>query len=356
MIHRDLIFYIKTTETCQLNCDHCFTNGSNGQKGFFDENRVIDFMHKLKNKVPQINSGSVTFHGGEPMLCPPEKMIDLWQACRDLWPSLFWSIQTNLTYKIDPIKLTFFEKVCQKTWGTSWDYDLRWKSKRSSDLWRSNIKELAQDGHNITVIVSLSKKLLQEKEPIEVIEDLAELGVKHVNFERITSNGNAIANKRVFPSNKDLDHWFDKMWRQSVNQKTYQYIDNLFFDSILTSAVFNTFSGCRCRQCEQKVFTINADGSIGGCPNTAAESPFAHINENIDDILFNPGRLCNIEKESRRNQACYTCEVYDICNGDCHQLAWENGVCAAPKTLMSAVKKSDKELLNSFLNGFQGQE
>ena len=29
---KDFVVYLKTTETCQLNCKHCFTNGINGRK------------------------------------------------------------------------------------------------------------------------------------------------------------------------------------------------------------------------------------------------------------------------------------------------------------------------------------
>jgi radical SAM protein with 4Fe4S-binding SPASM domain len=147
------------------------------------------------------------------------------------------------------------------------------------------------------------------------------------------------------------------MWDQSVEHKTYQYIDNLFFDSILTSKVYQTFSGCRCRKCEQKVFTLNANGTIGGCPNSAVENSFANIEDPIEKILFSEGRMCNIQTESIRPDPCYTCEVYDLCNGDCHQLGWDGDICAAPKSMMKSVMAcNDMKLFKSFLNGFQGQE
>ena len=39
----DLMFYIKTTETCNLNCDHCFTNGKNGRKIYFHPESIADW-------------------------------------------------------------------------------------------------------------------------------------------------------------------------------------------------------------------------------------------------------------------------------------------------------------------------
>jgi MoaA/NifB/PqqE/SkfB family radical SAM enzyme len=38
------MFYLKTTETCQLNCKHCFTSGINGKKIYFDPFKTIDFV------------------------------------------------------------------------------------------------------------------------------------------------------------------------------------------------------------------------------------------------------------------------------------------------------------------------
>lgn len=355
----EMMIYLKTTDTCQLNCDHCFTNGSRGAKGFFNPDQTIDFLKRLKTFQPTLKNGSISFHGGEPLLCPTEHMFSVWNECQSLWDNVWWSLQTNLTYKLTQDKVDVLSQICQKSWGTSYDYKIRWTNKKSEDLWRSNLKELTSAGHKITVIVSVTGDLIKNKEPIEIIDDMASLGVNFINFERVTANGNALINldKGIMPSNKDLDHWFAKMWDQSVQNKTYEYIDNMFFDSILSSMIYQTFSGCRCRQCEQKVLTINANGTIGGCPNSAVDNTFGHINDDIKSILSSEGRMCNIQTESLRNSLCHSCDVYNLCNGDCHQLPWEGSICAAPKTMMQAIKNNnDIELYKKFLNGFMGQE
>ena len=33
---KNAMIYLKTTETCQLDCSHCFTSGSLGRKIYFD--------------------------------------------------------------------------------------------------------------------------------------------------------------------------------------------------------------------------------------------------------------------------------------------------------------------------------
>ena len=75
MIKNDLYFYIKTTETCNLNCDHCFTNGKNGRKIYFDPEKVAEWVNKLKEYKPH-STGHFEFHGGEPFLAPIE---DMWK-------------------------------------------------------------------------------------------------------------------------------------------------------------------------------------------------------------------------------------------------------------------------------------
>lgn len=348
--------YLKTTDYCQLNCDHCFTNGTNGKKGWFDIPKTINFFERLKEYHPDYDNANISFHGGEPLLCPTELIFEAYNGIKDLWPNLWWSVQTNLTFPMTSAKESVLTDICQKSWGTSWDKGIRWPDINKKLQWEHNVEMLAADGHEITVMVCLTSSVM-EMEPIEIIDYMARLGIKHVNFERVTPNGNALMHPNLFPGNRNLDGWFAKMWDQCVEHETYKYIDNMFMDSILTEIVYNTHAGCRCRQCEQKILTINADGTIGGCPNGAVESQFGHIDDDVETLMTSPGRMCNIQSEVIRNPLCYTCDVFDICNGDCHQLAWEGNVCAAPKTLMKNLKRdNDIELYKKFLGDFMGQE
>lgn len=356
-LSKDLIVYLKTTDTCQLNCDHCFTNGQNGKKGWFDVPKTIDFFQRLKKYQPHYDQGHFALHGGEPMLCPPELLFEAWHGIKDLWPKLWWTVQTNLTYSLTDDKLKVFDQICNKVIGTSWDYGIRWKSPKQKELWAKNVKQLTSTGHKVTVMVSLNKKLIQEKEPIDIINECAELGIQYINFERITNAGNASLNSSVFPSNKELDAWIMKMWHQTQEHRTWEYISNMFLDSIFTSLVYNTHSGCRSRQCEQKILTINADGTVGGCPNEATHKHYGRIDDTIEKLMYSPCRLCNIQSEAVRNDVCNTCPVYDICNGDCHQLAWQDDVCAAPRSLMVHLReRNDQTLYKEIMNGFMGQE
>jgi len=353
---RDLMVYLKTTETCQLNCQHCFTSGTNGKKGWFDPEATVDFFKRLKGKFPKMRSANISFHGGEPMLCPIDKMEYVYDAVDGLWDNLTWGIQTNLTYKLTDQRLNFLKKVSGTSIGTSWDNNIRWQGNAAQErLWENNVRRLVAEGFDVTVMVCVSKDLM-DVEPIDIINKMIDLGVPFINFERITENGNARDNNQIFPTNLELDAWFLKLWEQSFEHKTHEKILNMFLESLLTSTVYNTFSGCRSRECEQKILTLNADGTIGGCPNGAPEHAFGRLDQTIDEIVYSEGRGCNITDESTLNELCYTCDVFDVCNGDCHQLNWQGDICASPKSMMRSMKNTNRDSLREVLNGFMGDE
>lgn len=356
LIPTSLMIYLKTTETCQLNCKHCFTNGTNGKKVYFDPDQTIDWLHRLHKVAPGIQNGNITFHGGEPFLAPVADMRKVWLACKDLWSGVWWSSTTNLTYKLTDEIREFMKEAMFNGISTSWDKNMRFENEKQEELWRRNLETLVNDGHNVTLNISINKDIV-DMDPRELIEFLKELRVNYVHFERITPNGNANLNTDIFPTNVELDQWMLKLWDASIEMQSHKYFANTLFDSVLTSFVNTTHSGCRCRSCEQKIFTLNADGTIGGCPNSAVDNTFGTINDSIATLLTSEGRLENIACESHRNPNCYGCEVFDICNGDCHQLAWQGNVCAAPKSLMKKLKQdNDLVLYKDVLNQFIGVE
>ena len=93
-------FYLKTTETCNLNCLHCFTSGTSGAKIYWKPDLVKDWLKKFRNENPKdTDTAHCEFHGGEPFLAPVSQMLDVWQECKDLWPKMSWGVTTNLVFK-----------------------------------------------------------------------------------------------------------------------------------------------------------------------------------------------------------------------------------------------------------------
>lgn len=335
--------YLKVTETCNLNCAHCFTNGINGAKIWVDEVKTIDWFKRLHKAFPQA-AINISFHGGEPFFGPRafEKIQIIRNELDGLWSNMFWGATTNLVYKLSDDLKQFMHQQLDGL-GTSWDKGIRFSNQKQEDLWLANTKELAKL-KDLTLFISLSRSIL-EMDQRELLEFVASTGIKWLDIERITVNGNARKNLEIIPSNIEMDDWFVRLYKLMVEMRTWQSYDNTFINSILGKYVNGKLTGNFCRDCEQKIFTLNADGTIGGCPNSAPEDFYGHIDMPIWNLILHPKRQCMIAEETARNPACFTCDVSDICGGDCHQMLWEDGVCASPKSLMRHLKQENNKSL-----------
>jgi radical SAM protein with 4Fe4S-binding SPASM domain len=228
--------------------------------------------------------------------------------------------------------------------GTSWDPKIRFANDKQFELWYKNVKSLLENGVTIRLFVSVTKDTISI-EPIYLLSWIKQLGVQEVSFERLTGNGSANKFPEIFPTNLQQDAWFLKMHEQSKLYGARDWFYNDFLETIYSKFETGfTGGGTFCRDCEEKIFTLNADGSVAGCPNSAPEEHFGNIEESMENLINNPMRLNNIACERNRNPGCYSCEVFQYCGGDCHQLAWQDDICGAPKSLMKSLLMNKKKI------------
>lgn len=331
---KELLIYLKTTETCNLNCRHCFTSGSQGAKIYWQHEKVADWLRRLYTETASAPHVHLELHGGEPFLADVSSMQYTYDQTSDLWESMSWGITTNLVFKLDQEKIDFIMGPLGGRVGTSWDPDIRFANPKQYDLWRKNVKTLVDMGVTVKLFISVTTGTIA-MEPIDLLEWVRELGVKELALERLTMNGTAKQNLDIFPSNIDQDAWFLKMHEQSKDAGARDWFVNEFLESVYAKFEmgFNG-GGTFCRDCEEKLFTLNADGTVSGCPNSAPEQAFGHIDDNIIDLLSSPKRLEIMTCERSRDPRCYECPVFNHCGGDCHQLEWQDNVCGAPKSMM----------------------
>lgn len=323
--------YIKTTESCQLHCKHCYIGDARLKKQFFDEKKTAEWLHKWieYNKLDE-NDLLISFHGGEPMICPENKIKYICEQ----FPNATFNTTTNLVYSLTDAKMDLFlnhfidKKINQPFIKTSWDYKIRFSNEKEENIWRNNIKQLIDKGVYIQVIVCLTSLLINEVSPDDFLKIFKELNINTISFERLTAN--TTDDKYLIPNYEKQDQWLYDLYK--INEEKYHISLGIVEDII--NAIKGRFLGCRERKCMQNVITINADGSIGGCPNTALCNNFGTINNEPNEIFKNPCRLCSIQKEQLRDNRCYICDLFNICNGDCHQLSWQGEYCPAPKKLM----------------------
>lgn len=335
---KDLMIYLKTTETCNLNCAHCFTSGINGRKIYFDTDKIVDWFKRMKEVFPSFRSAHVDFHGGEPFLAPIKDMQKVYDEVSILYPEMSWGTTTNLVYKLTDEKLNFMRTALNKRVGTSWDPKIRFANDKQKELWENNVRTLIADGFTIKLFVSMSRDVTNT-DPKEILDYAIGLGIQEIDFERITLDGNATKNLALWPSNKELDAWFLKYHEVIKKYNLRDKIYNTFMENIYAKFELGfPDAGTWCRNCEQKMFTLNADGTIAGCPNSAPNDHYGHIDMPIYELLLSPKRRNIIACETARDPRCFECPVFDVCGSDCHQLEWEGDVCASPKTLMMKLK------------------
>jgi radical SAM protein with 4Fe4S-binding SPASM domain len=349
ILSKHIQVYVKATDTCNLNCSHCYTSGNKGKKVFFNPEVVSDFLIQM-TRAHQVESARLLYHGGEPMITPLQSLWQFYELTRNSIQGVSYGIQTNLVYPLTDEKIKFFETVIGEVgMGTSWDAKIRFGSavpgaaQQQLELWEKNVRLLSEKGFRLTLMVSLSKYLIQNYEPEQIIQYAIDLGFKYILFERITSDGNAAADTHVLPRNLDIDQWILKMYHQSEAKGFNQKIGNMFLEEIALSVVNNMHTANRCRGCETKIITINADGTLAGCPNSAPYKTWGNLSEGYERFLTSSERVGAICKEKMRNPACYTCDVSSVCNGDCYKLKWDGDVCSAPKSLMRLLKNDSQE-------------
>ena len=257
MIKDDTLIYVKTTETCNLNCDHCFTSGINGAKIYFNPEAVAKWCNELKELRPQMNT-HFEYHGGEPFLAPVEDLWKFYELTQEKWNgSATYGITTNLVIKLTDKRLEFLDVVCDKRIGTSWDPTIRFDNEKQKELFESNVKLLLDRGYTIKLFVSLTNDTI-EMGPEKLLRYVRDLGVQEMELERITHDGNATRNP-VFPSNIDLQYYFLNMHKFMESTGARNWFHNGFMENIYTKFETGfTGAGTFCRDCEQKLFTINA--------------------------------------------------------------------------------------------------
>lgn len=340
----DWSIYLKTTETCNLNCKHCFTSGANGAKIYFNVDKSIDWFKRFSQHISDTDNVHIEFHGGEPFLAPIEDLNEFYNQCKDFHPNISWGITTNLTFKLKQEHIDFIKGPLNGFIGTSWDPKIRFENEKQSSLWLKNVKTLMANGIDPKLFVSVTKSTI-DIEPIHLLSWIKVLGFKQVSFERLTQNGNANLYPEIFPLNTEQDKWLLTMHKQSQEYNARDWFENELLESVYAKFEkgFNR-SSTFCRDCEEKLFTINADGSISGCPNSAPEEIYGHIDNDIYNLINNEKRIDIIACERSRDPRCFSCPVFEYCGGDCHQLSWQDDVCGAPKSLMMHLGNINKEI------------
>lgn len=327
----DKTIYVKTTGTCNLNCDHCFTNGKTGDKTQFDPIVTAGWVNDFIAQNPVGTHHHIEIHGGEPFLVPVEKLITFADhfVGRD---NVSMCANSNLTFKLTDDIVSFIKVYFDSNIGTSWDNWIRWDNTKQFDLWCKNVKRLRDEGVFIHLKVSVSRDLIATS-PDWFLDKMESIGVDDIALERLTAGGNTDNNLSVFPNNEDQDNWYLALYLRYKERKPSFTIKTLdILEMKLRTGLVKVDTNCR--NCEQNLVTINSNGTLGGCPNVAAERNHATLEDPVEVFLSSSGRLDEIVKELDFSEICIQCDVFDLCGGDCHRLPWQGYRCGGLKNTL----------------------
>lgn len=336
--------YLKPTDTCNLDCSHCFTSGSKGAKTVWNIPAAAQWITDLSDNYPD-DLIHIELHGGEPFLRPIEEHWTFVEKLKSLMGDRYDHISigatTNLVYRLTSKHLDFFKTEMGGRVGTSWDPVYRFKNDRMYDLWQDNLKTVKAAGVIIKMFVTVTDELIRWD--LDKLLDLWEgFGVDEIAVERLTGGGNAEENPYLFPDNRLVDRfYYDLYWAYKRRNPSFEIgtLDTL--EEKFSTGQYKVDTNCR--TCEQNLFTLGADGAIGGCANGARVESVGRMEDPVEEFLVSDGRVSRITKELDYHEQCLTCDLFDVCGGDCHRLVWQGNSCPGLRLLLSHFKYGEAE-------------
>jgi radical SAM protein with 4Fe4S-binding SPASM domain len=285
--------------------------------------KSVEYIKNLARRSDEVLG--VQLHGGEPFQYDIDAIANVVDELT-AFPNISVSTTTNLVYELTPKHLEILGKMRyngRAEINTSWDYKIRFKNDRQKTLWESNVRLLNSLGVHVIPIVSVSKLLMDDIDPVWLFEYFKTLGCQAFNVERLTVNGRLVDNMFLRPLNRELDSYLYKLY--VINKKNYPDMSIPLFEDLINSFKGKHTSGCRAHKCSINTVTINPDGSVATCPNMSTKEHcidtvrLAHIDEAKHKRI--------IKIESSVNSECYACEYYKFCKGECFQLQWDETGC-----------------------------
>lgn len=312
--------YIKVTERCNLCCEHCY-NPPKAQEISYP--KVKSFLTLLKNTI---RPSFFILHGGEPLMGDLKQIQDLINS----FPEESWRISTNLCYELTPERLEILK--CMKQIRISFDIGIRFHTIKNLLIWYRNVKTIKQMYPDTLFLnVCLTKDLLRHN-PVQLLHIMHKLKISQLGLERITLKGNAIKHQTMIPYYQEVDIWLCKLYH-ALEQ--YPEIKCMDIDGIKLG-ILKEFQHCYGKECCCQTMTINADGSIGNCPNDAREYMIGSLDSDVKDILA----AIWTKKHPVKNQ-CLMCSYWEQCRGFCNQMDWQGKECPYPKLLAKEIYKNE---------------
>jgi radical SAM protein with 4Fe4S-binding SPASM domain len=321
---QNITLYVKPTEKCNLSCLHCYNNVDGLDSGSLSFKTLKTFLERFTEyfKDKDLKHVNVVLHGGEPTLVGPDYLQNMMILLKE-YLSIFdtkYSIQTNLV-KLDENLLSFFKAYFESI-GTSYSPYIRFvgKDEKYYQPWIDNLRKLKDENFMVHLVINLTKKYILNHEPNELIEFLLTNKIDSFHLEPTTYSGLAQKNWNDLYTDPTLyDEWKTNFTKLFINNKVYKTIHSSEISLKAKTFLDSVFVGCSSRDCMLKTITLNADGTLGSCPNISKILPISNSSKPFSDFIDSEKRIDLIVKERSKRTECIDCKFYKYCNGGCCQ-------------------------------------
>ncbi|MEZ8292768.1 radical SAM protein [Vibrio splendidus] len=320
----ELTAYIKPTNYCNVDCDHCYLPIEvRQQKLAMDDamlKRTFQFILETARKLnPEFIH--LIWHGGEPMMLPPEYYENALSIADDVFGDgkYMTSMQTSLM----PYSAKWNDVISNRFGnflGTSIDFSAR-SLKGSSDdyvsVWLNRVNKAR--GSDIEVVPGMVPSKNECKNGAKIVDWFIEQNFIRFNFERYT-----VFNRTPeinYPSNREHSKFMIDVFTRILEQHQQ---GNLIQAQPITAGIYGVLynkSGDRWgTSCQNDFIIVEPDGSLNTCPDRAnVEEPFGNVSGSAIEFITSPKRrewLRNANINHKKNH-CHTCEYRTWCKSGC---------------------------------------
>ena len=306
--------YIKTTNACNLSCEHCFiAKADKADKRMMNTEQVGIIMDKLKTYY-KYDMLQFNWYGGEPMMSGISFFNHILANYKD--ERIIHYLQTNLTL-INEKWYPIIEKLFDGSICTS--YDLSRRLGDSYDAfyqkwWKTY--EKTKEQFDIVVRITITKETTQ-KGASWVTDIIGQLDANIIILDYFFPNGTKKKNKKkLFVPYHDYYAFAENIKRlcREKHPNTTVEINN----NIRKVSTVNGDDGHFCSTCADNMLVIEPDGSVYNCIIMSGEEEHYIgniLHDDVEDIIFSTK---NIEHIVKQKSFYCDCEHYQNCNGGCY--------------------------------------
>ena len=342
---------IKIASRCNINCTYCYMynlgdDSYKNQPKFISQKTIDEAVKKIGEhcKANNVTKFTFIFHGGEPLLMPKDKfveMVEKMEVLNNEGITVSYSLQTNAIL-IDEEWCTIFDKynigVGVSIDGTKEINDKNRIDKQGKGTYDRVIKGIEtsrkyQKGHlGFLSVINL------DLDPMVAFQHMKSIKALSTDFLLLDLNHDTLENEKYEVEKTPSANWYIKIFDKWFTSSEEERIQIRLFDVIIHRILGGLYSIDNIGSGENSVLVLETDGGLEAvdvlkiCGDSFTKDNVNINTHNFEDALNAP--LAEIYYNSGKYlpKKCLACPVNDICGGGYlpHRYSSKNGFNNAP--------------------------